>query len=76
MLVLSRKKGQKIVIGNDGSIVIEIVAILRGNKARIGITAPKDIPVHREEIYNVIQREKAERAEQEKVDGMEDALVG
>ena len=47
MLVLGRKLGQKIVIGDD--IVIQVVSI-DGNKVRIGITAPKDVPVNREEI--------------------------
>ncbi len=54
MLVLSRKKNESIVIGNDISIaVVEI----RGDKVRIGIEAPEHIPVHRQEVYDAIQRQ-------------------
>lgn len=59
MLVLSRQKDESIVIGDDGAIEIVIVDV-RGDKVRLGITAPKEIPVHRREIYDAIQREKAE----------------
>jgi len=55
MLVLSRTKDQSIIIGDN--IKITIVDV-RGDKVRLGITAPKDIPVHREEIYEAIQKEK------------------
>jgi carbon storage regulator len=51
MLVLSRKKNESIVIAND--IVITVVEI-RGDKVRLGIVAPKDVPVHRSEIYEAI----------------------
>lgn len=51
MLVLSRKKNEAIVINDD--IVITVVEI-RGDKVRLGIVAPKDVPVHREEIYEQI----------------------
>ena len=54
MLVLSRKKNESIVINND--IVITVVEI-RGDKVRLGIVAPKDVPVHRQEVYEAIQRE-------------------
>ncbi len=55
MLVLSRKKSESIVINDDITImVIEI----RGNKVRLGIGAPKSVPVHRREIYDAIQKEK------------------
>ena len=53
MLVLSRKKGESIVINND--IRITVVEV-RGDKVRIGIDAPKDIPVHRQEVYETILR--------------------
>jgi carbon storage regulator len=54
MLVLTRSKGERIVIGEDGDIVIHIVEV-RGNQVRLGIEAPKDVPVHRHEIYQRIQ---------------------
>tara|TARA_Y100000310_G_scaffold343502_1_gene451452 strand:- start:756 stop:935 length:180 start_codon:yes stop_codon:yes gene_type:complete len=54
MLVLSRKKAESIVINND--IVITVVEI-RGDKVRLGVEAPKDIPVHRQEVYEAIKRE-------------------
>ena len=53
MLVLSRKKNQQIVIGDD--IVITIVDV-RSDKVRIGIEAPADVPVHRQEVYLAIQK--------------------
>lgn len=56
MLVLSRKRGEQITIGND--IVITIVEI-RGEKTRVGIDAPKDVPVHRVEVARAIEREVA-----------------
>ena len=60
MLVLSRCKDESIVIGDD--IEITIVDI-RGDKVRLGIVAPKDIPVHRREIYDAIQKEKETKKE-------------
>ena len=59
MLVLSRQRDESIMIGDDVEITIVDV---RGDKVRLGITAPKTIPVHRREIYDAIQREKAEKA--------------
>lgn len=53
MLVLSRKKDEEIIIAGD--IRIKIVEI-RGDKVRIGIEAPKSVPVHRMEVYEAIQR--------------------
>lgn len=56
MLVLSRKKDEKIIIGDQITVmVIEI----RGDKVRLGIDAPKEISVHRQEVYEAIQRENA-----------------
>lgn len=52
MLVLSRKKNEKIIIGDD--IVIAVVEI-RADKVRLGIEAPKEVPVHREEVYEAIK---------------------
>lgn len=56
MLILSRNIGQSIKIGDDVDITI---LGIRGNQIRIGINAPKNIAVHREEIYNRIQEQKA-----------------
>lgn len=56
MLVLSRKKNESIVINNDIRIfVVEI----RGDKVRLGVEAPHDVPVHRNEVYEAIQRHLA-----------------
>ncbi|MDP2910536.1 MAG: carbon storage regulator CsrA [bacterium] len=55
MLVLSRQRDESIMIGDDVEIIIVDV---RGHKVRLGITAPKNIQVHRREIYDKIQLEK------------------
>ncbi len=54
MLVLSRQRDESIIIGDN--IVITIVDI-RGDKVRLGINAPTEIPVHRQEVYEAIRRE-------------------
>ena len=54
MLVLSRHRDESIMIGDE--IVVTIVDI-RGDKVRLGIDAPQDMPVHRQEVYEAIQRE-------------------
>jgi len=58
MLVLSRQKDESIMIGDDVEVIIVDV---RGDKVRLGITAPRSIPVHRREVYEAIKREKAEK---------------
>jgi carbon storage regulator len=55
MLVLSRKKEESIIIGDN--IQVTVVEI-RGDKVRLGIVAPRDVPVHREEIYEQVKREQ------------------
>lgn len=66
MLVLSRQRDESIMIG-EGNDVIEVMIVdVRGDKVRLGITAPKRIPVHRREIYDAIQREKTQKKESEK----------
>jgi carbon storage regulator len=55
MLVLSRKKNESIVINNDIRIV---VVEIRGDKVRLGVEAPREVPVHRREVYDAIQRSK------------------
>ena len=57
MLVLSRKKNESIVINND--IIVTVIEI-RGDKVRLGIVAPKEVPVHREEVYEAIHGVKAQ----------------
>ncbi|MCK5612433.1 carbon storage regulator CsrA [Candidatus Pacearchaeota archaeon] len=54
MLVLSRHKEESIMVGDVEVKIIDI----RGDKVRLGITAPRDIPVHRREVYDAIQAEK------------------
>ena len=56
MLVLSRKKNESIVINSD--IVVTVIEV-RGDKVRLGIVAPKDVPVHREEVYEAIHGTRA-----------------
>ncbi|MCH7995738.1 MAG: carbon storage regulator CsrA [Planctomycetes bacterium] len=64
MLVLSRKKNESIVINNDITIV---VVEIRGDKVRLGVDAPKEIPVHRREVYDAIQRnERPAKEEKDK----------
>ena len=69
MLVLSRQRDESIMIGDN--IVVTIVDI-RGDKVRLGINAPTDIPVHRQEIYEAIQREnvRASRVEPKDTRGL------
>ncbi len=55
MLILSRKKNERIIIGDDITI---IVVEIRGDKVRLGIEAPKEVPVHRKEVFDSIQKEK------------------
>ncbi len=57
MLILSRKKGESLIIGD--SVKIKVLAV-HGNTVKIGITAPKDFKIYREEIYNVIANENIE----------------
>jgi carbon storage regulator len=59
MLILSRKTGEKLMIGDD--VELTILGI-KGNQVRVGVSAPKDVPVHREEVYLRIQNEKQEPA--------------
>ena len=54
MLVLSRKKNESIVINDDITIV---VVEIRGDKVRLGVDAPKEVPVHRREVFDAIHRD-------------------
>ena len=60
MLVLSRKKNESIVINNDITIV---VVEIRGDKVRLGVEAPKEVPVHRREVFDAIHRANEAPAE-------------
>lgn len=64
MLILTRRVGETIVIGDN--VVITVLGI-KGNQARIGINAPKELPVHREEIYQRIQHEKTVQHDGEEI---------
>lgn len=56
MLVLSRHRDESIVIGDD--VVVTVIDI-RGDKVRLGVQAPQDVPVHRQEVYEAIKRSEA-----------------
>ncbi len=62
MLVLSRHRDESIMIGDE--IVVTIVDI-RGDKVRLGIDAPQQIPVHRQEVYEAIKRENEKASQME-----------
>lgn len=73
MLILTRRAGETLVIGND--INVRILSV-KGGQVRIGVDAPKDVPVHREEIYQRIQREKEQQADVSAADTDADDNVG
>lgn len=69
MLALTRKKGESIMINND--IEISILEI-RGDQIKIGISAPKDVPVYRKEVYNQIKEETKEAVDAEALTTLKD----
>ena len=65
MLVLSRKKNESIVINDDITIV---VVEIRGDKVRLGVEAPKEVPVHRREVFDAIHRNEQNAGGEKKPD--------
>ena len=62
MLILSRKRGERIVIGPN----IELAVVdIRGNKVRLAVDAPRDVSIHRQEVYQRIQDESRHEAQRE-----------
>jgi len=58
MLALTRKANERIVIGEGDATITLVVIDVRGDKVRLGIDAPPEIPVHRQEVYDLIQQQK------------------
>ena len=65
MLIITRRTGEKLVIGDD--VVIEVLEI-SGSSVRIGVAAPKSVPVYREEIYTAVREENAAAAASDPAD--------
>jgi carbon storage regulator len=61
MLILTRRVGETVVIGND--VTVTVLGV-KGNQVRLGVNAPREVAVHREEIFERIKREQAEHKPQ------------
>jgi carbon storage regulator len=61
MLILTRRVGETVMIGNE--VTVTVLGV-KGNQVRIGVNAPKDVAVHREEIYERIKREEVQESRQ------------
>jgi carbon storage regulator len=59
MLILTRRPGETLIFGDNREIEVTVLGV-KGNQVRIGVTAPKDVPVHREEIYLRIKGQQTE----------------
>jgi carbon storage regulator len=70
MLILTRRVGETLMIGDE--VTVTVLGV-KGNQVRIGVNAPRDVAVHREEIYERIKREQAEQAAQEGESGSGEA---
>ena len=73
MLVLSRKKNESIVI-ND--VITIVVVEIRGDKVRLGVEAPKEVPVHRREVYEAIKRNEAAQGKAAAIESSETTSEG
>ncbi|WP_455210813.1 carbon storage regulator CsrA [Kaarinaea lacus] len=74
MLILTRRVGESLIIGDD--VTVTVLGV-KGNQVRIGVDAPKTVSVHREEIYERIQKEKqGESTEQQPADQAAGKAVG
>jgi carbon storage regulator len=79
MLVLSRGENEEIIVGDPltpdlAELLVITVVRVRGDKVKVGVSAPKDIPVHRREVFDAIRRDRAEQLRQLPV--RDDALAG